>query len=109
MKAALGYIRVSSEEQAASGLGLTAQRPRIADYSEPSVVCQSTVNGRDLCEGQDRPSSLLGERRPSPNEANQLRGQVSLIASSGARAPGRLAEIPSKRRHVRLLAGVVQA
>src|SRR5262245_14794724 len=32
MRAALGYIRVSSEEQADSGLGLEAQRQRIAAY-----------------------------------------------------------------------------
>ena len=32
MRDALGYIRVSSEEQADSGLGLEAQRQRIAAY-----------------------------------------------------------------------------
>jgi DNA invertase Pin-like site-specific DNA recombinase len=32
MNDALGYIRVSSEEQADSGLGLEAQRQRIAAY-----------------------------------------------------------------------------
>lgn len=32
MKTAIGYIRVSSEEQADSGLGLEAQRQRILDY-----------------------------------------------------------------------------
>jgi DNA invertase Pin-like site-specific DNA recombinase len=32
MEDALGYIRVSSEEQADSGLGLEAQRQRIAAY-----------------------------------------------------------------------------
>src|SRR5215471_9943745 len=32
MRDALGYIRVSSEEQAESGLGLEAQRQRIAGY-----------------------------------------------------------------------------
>ena len=32
MKDALGYIRVSSEEQADSGLGLDDQRLRIAGY-----------------------------------------------------------------------------
>ena len=34
MRDALGYIRVSSEEQADSGLGLAAQRQRIAAYCE---------------------------------------------------------------------------
>ena len=32
MVEALGYVRVSSEEQADSGLGLEAQRQRIAAY-----------------------------------------------------------------------------
>src|SRR5439155_376222 len=32
MKKAIGYVRVSSEEQAESGLGLEAQRQRIADF-----------------------------------------------------------------------------
>jgi DNA invertase Pin-like site-specific DNA recombinase len=34
MKTAIGYIRVSSEEQADSGLGLEAQRQRIAAFCE---------------------------------------------------------------------------
>ena len=34
MKAAIGYIRVSSEDQADSGLGLEAQRQRIRAYCE---------------------------------------------------------------------------
>lgn len=32
MQSAIGYVRVSTHEQAASGLGLTAQRDRIAAY-----------------------------------------------------------------------------
>lgn len=32
MPSAIGYVRVSTDEQAASGLGLTAQRDRIAAY-----------------------------------------------------------------------------
>ncbi len=34
MKTAIGYIRVSSEDQADSGLGLEAQRQRIRGYCE---------------------------------------------------------------------------
>jgi DNA invertase Pin-like site-specific DNA recombinase len=34
MRIAIGYIRVSSEEQADSGLGLEAQRQRIRAYCE---------------------------------------------------------------------------
>src|SRR5262249_52434939 len=34
MQAAIGYIRVSSEEQAGSGLGLEAQRQRISAYCQ---------------------------------------------------------------------------
>ena len=34
MKDAIGYVRVSSEEQAESGLGLEAQRQRIVAFCE---------------------------------------------------------------------------
>src|SRR5262245_55381288 len=53
MKTALGYIRVSSEEQAASGLGLEAQRQRITDY------CR--VKGLDLAQVFEDPGVSGGK------------------------------------------------
>ena len=38
MKPAIGYIRVSSEDQADSGLGLEAQRQRIRAYCESKAL-----------------------------------------------------------------------
>jgi DNA invertase Pin-like site-specific DNA recombinase len=58
MRDAIGYIRVSSEEQVDSGLGLEAQRQRIAAYwnmkglhlaevvEDPGVSCGKPVASR---------------------------------------------------------------
>jgi site-specific DNA recombinase len=50
MKKALGYIRVSSEEQADHGLGLESQRQRIKAYCE--------MKGLDLA--TDQPFIRMG-------------------------------------------------
>jgi DNA invertase Pin-like site-specific DNA recombinase len=46
MQDALGYIRVSSEEQADSGLGLEAQRQRIAASAASTAARASEAEGR---------------------------------------------------------------
>src|SRR5580692_5928696 len=43
MKKALGYIRVSSEEQADHGLGLESQRQRIRTYCEMKGLDLTTI------------------------------------------------------------------
>jgi DNA invertase Pin-like site-specific DNA recombinase len=43
MRTAIGYIRVSSEEQADSGLGLEAQRQRIRAYCEMKGLSLATI------------------------------------------------------------------
>src|SRR4029077_8799428 len=43
MRTAIGYIRVSSEEQADSGLGLEAQRQRIRAYCEMKGLSLVTI------------------------------------------------------------------
>src|SRR5262245_53764715 len=43
MRTAIGYIRVSSEEQADSGLGLEAQRQRIRAYCEMKGLHLATI------------------------------------------------------------------
>jgi DNA invertase Pin-like site-specific DNA recombinase len=58
MKDATGYVRVSSEEQADSGLGLDAQRQRIVafcDMKESSVVCAVRVEPKDHRVAASRP------------------------------------------------------
>src|SRR5262245_52064589 len=53
MQDAIGYIRVSSEEQADSGLGLAAQRQRIAAYC--------TMKGLHLAEVFEDPGISAGK------------------------------------------------
>jgi DNA invertase Pin-like site-specific DNA recombinase len=43
MRTAIGYIRVSSEEQADSGLGLESQRQRIRDYCQMKGLSLVTI------------------------------------------------------------------
>jgi DNA invertase Pin-like site-specific DNA recombinase len=43
VRTAIGYIRVSSEEQADSGLGLEAQRQRIRAYCELKGLSLTTI------------------------------------------------------------------
>ena len=43
MRNAIGYIRVSTEDQADSGLGLEAQRQRIKAYCEMKGLSLSTI------------------------------------------------------------------
>src|SRR5687768_11803905 len=71
MRTAYGYIRVSSEEQADSGLGLEAQRQRIRSYCELKDLRLGGIfedpgesGGKPLC---SRPSGnrLLAEVRRS--------------------------------------------
>ena len=43
MRTALGYVRVSSEEQADHGLGLESQRQRIRAYCEMKSLDLATI------------------------------------------------------------------
>jgi DNA invertase Pin-like site-specific DNA recombinase len=63
MRNAIGYLRVSSDDQADSGLGLEAQRQRIADY------CRLT--GLHLAEVYEDPGISGGKplaRRPAGSQ-----------------------------------------
>jgi DNA invertase Pin-like site-specific DNA recombinase len=64
MKDAIGYIRVSSEEQADSGLGLEAQRQRIAAYC--------TMKGLHLAEVFEDPGISAGKPLASRPAGSQL-------------------------------------
>jgi DNA invertase Pin-like site-specific DNA recombinase len=64
MKGAIGYIRVSSEEQAESGLGLEAQRQRIAAHC--------TMKGLHLAEVFEDPGISAGKPLASRPADSQL-------------------------------------
>ena len=64
MEDALSYIRVSSDEQADSGLGLEAQRQRIAAY------CQ--MKGVRLAQGFEDPGISGGKPLASRPAGSQL-------------------------------------
>jgi len=57
MEDALSYIRVSSDEQADSGLGLEAQRQRIAAYCD--------MKGLRLVEVFEDPESVAASHSPA--------------------------------------------
>jgi site-specific DNA recombinase len=64
MKDAISYIRVSSEEQADSGLGLEAQRQRIAAYC--------TMKGLHLAEAFEDPAISAGKPLASRPAGSRL-------------------------------------
>ena len=64
MKDAISYIRVSSEEQADSGLGLEAQRQRIAAYC--------TMKGLHLAEEFEDPGVSAGKPLASRPAGSRL-------------------------------------
>src|SRR5215470_12786154 len=64
MKDAISYIRVSSEEQADSGLGLEAQRQRIAAYC--------TMKGLNLAEEFEDPGVSAGKPLASRPAGSKL-------------------------------------
>src|SRR5262245_4570794 len=64
MQDAIGYIRVSSEEQAESGLGLEAQRQRIAAYC--------TMKGLHLAEVFEDPGISAGKPLASRPAGSRL-------------------------------------
>jgi hypothetical protein len=72
MPDAFGYVRVSSEEQADSGLGLEAQRQRIAAYCAMKGLRLADVfadPGQPCCRGlhvnEERESSRLIPMNPA--------------------------------------------
>ena len=76
MNDAIGYIRVSSEEQADSGLGLEAQRQRIAAYC--------AMKGLHLAEVFEDPGISAGQpprgkqtpRRRQEGQGRRGRGEI---------------------------------
>jgi DNA invertase Pin-like site-specific DNA recombinase len=64
MKDAIGYVRVSSEEQADSGLGLEAQRQRIIAYC--------AMKGLHLAEVFEDPGVSAGKPLASRPAGNRL-------------------------------------
>jgi DNA invertase Pin-like site-specific DNA recombinase len=77
MKDAIGYVRVSSEEQADSGLGLEAQRQRIVAFCEMKglrlieVYEDAGVSGGKPLSSRPSGSRLLNAAR---------RGKVVVVA-----------------------------
>jgi hypothetical protein len=78
MKDAISYIRVSSEEQADSGLGLEAQRQRIAAYC--------TMKGLHLAEEFEDPGISAGKPLPGRNRGRRLPPRF-LRRALGSRLP----------------------
>src|SRR5262249_50036231 len=75
MKDAISYIRVSSEEQADSGLGLEAQRQRIASYC--------AMKGLHLAEEFEDPGVSAGKplaSRPA-NSGQIVRGTSGSVTN----------------------------
>ena len=63
MKEAISYIRVSSEEQADSGLGLEAQRQRIAAYcTMKGLLLAETFEDPGISAGKPLASRPAGSR-----------------------------------------------
>ena len=78
MKDAISYVRVSSEEQADSGLGLEAQRQRIAAYC--------TMKGLHLAEVFEDPGISAGKPLASRPAGSRLlaaakKGQVVVVVA----------------------------
>ena len=71
MRDAIGYIRVSSEEQVDSGLGLEAQRQRITAYCQlkelhrAEVFEDAGISGGKLLASRPAGSQLLAAARQS--------------------------------------------
>jgi DNA invertase Pin-like site-specific DNA recombinase len=65
MEDALGYIRVSSEEQADSGLGVEAQRQRIAAYcAMKGLRLAEVLEDPGISGGKPLASRPAGSSRP---------------------------------------------
>jgi site-specific DNA recombinase len=63
MRTALGYVRVSTDEQAERGLGLEAQRQRIRAYCEMKGLNLATIfEDPGLSEGKPLGSRSAGGR-----------------------------------------------
>src|SRR5262245_11764322 len=74
MRTAFGYIRVSSEEQADSGLGLEAQRQRIRAYCELRTPTCDDIRGRGRFgrQGLGDPTGWLAAHRRGPEKQAYL-------------------------------------
>ena len=89
MRTALGYVRVSSDEQADRGVGLEAQRQRIRAYCEMKCLHLTTIfedpglsGGKPL--GRARPSGSRLIRASTTREQCKPHGKDDVRNHRGA-------------------------
>jgi DNA invertase Pin-like site-specific DNA recombinase len=96
LKPAIGYIRVSTQGQGRSGLGLDAQRAAIASFAK--------ANGFDITETFDEVETGKGadalERRPKLNAA--------LVRARKVKGPIIVAKLDRLSRDVHFISGLMQ-
>jgi hypothetical protein len=81
MRDAIGYIRVSSEEQADSGPGLEAPRQRIRAYCEMKGLSLGTIAGDDL-RGRGHFGIRRSEVLPKPKARQRCTLAPSTVGSA---------------------------
>src|SRR5262249_44768851 len=95
MRTAFGYVRVSSEEQAESGLGLEAQRQRVRAYCEMKGLGLAAVyEDPGVSGGKPLGSRPAGKRPPADAPSRPRR---SMRRPPGPPLPAPAAARPAQR------------
>jgi site-specific DNA recombinase len=92
MRTALGYVRVSTDEQPEHGLGLEAQRPRVRSYRE--------VKGLHVVVVFEDPALSGGKHLPTRPAGSCLLAETRCHGVCLAR-PSRFEAVPESRMNLR--------